>query len=333
MHFLCPQDSEKIIFWPLFGNSLWKQAILFYHQKNPDEPVVLDLPQSLIPRMQKTVGSDQDLSRLDIRYGKEEGEGSPFFLNRIFYGEKDFVDIHSRADLLKLRSLMKEKIRQMTPTFVARVINKRISLPLSHFLAVMNISPNTITLVAFLFSLMGALFLLNPQNWLWGFLFFQINSLLDGCDGEVARLNLRATRLGKKLDVYADYLTSLLLMGGAAFGILNLPVENVFKFLAYPILLLPVLTGCFWLTVWSLGLLPGDLDDVEGKCHRKLESPLTIGQKIMSAFLGISRRDFYIFCIFILALFKQNHLIPIALVLVCGSWVLLSVYSLKTART
>lgn len=325
----------EILFKPLFGNSLLKQVLLYHHQTNkqkPEEPIILDIPESLLPRIKKAILNDCDLSCLDVRYGKSRAKDEGFPLNRIFYDANNFVDVHSPQDLARLRSLMKKKIRNRTPTFVARVINKPVSLPLSHLLALLKVRPNTITLTALLFSLFGAFFLMDSQKFWMGFVFFQVNSILDGCDGEVARLNLKTTPLGKKLDVYADYLTSFLLMEAGTLGILKIHAGSLTGFLAYPIALLPLMTGSLWLVVWIFKLTKGELDDMEGACHQKLASPANVYEKVMAVILWISRRDFYIFFLFILALAHQYSFIPIFMLLVGISWFILSCYSVKLAR-
>ncbi len=215
----------------------------------------------------------------------------------------------------------------MTP--VAKHINKRLSIPLSKLIARTNISPNQITVFAMLWSLIGTLCFFMPSYYFLAFACFQINSILDGTDGEVARMNLRFSDFGKKFDVYCDYLTSILLVFGEFIGyyLLNPTPKTLVGSIVGIINLL--LIGLAWLIAIRLRLTPDNFNDVEVICHRRLQQPKTALEKVLSVFLSISHRDFYILAVFILSLFGRFSLIHYFLVLVCISWLLLTLYSLK----
>lgn len=90
---------------------------------------------------------------------------------------------------------------------VARYINKKISFRLTRYLLVyLPFTPNMVTLFAGLVGLYGA-FLIStgqPNNVLMGFLLAQIQSILDGCDGELARVRFQQTAIGEWLDTIVD---------------------------------------------------------------------------------------------------------------------------------
>ena len=90
---------------------------------------------------------------------------------------------------------------------VARIINKKISFRLTRYLLVhLPFTPNMITLVAGLVGLFGA-FLVSTgtyENVVMGFALAQLQSILDGCDGELARVRFQQTSLGEWLDTIVD---------------------------------------------------------------------------------------------------------------------------------
>jgi CDP-alcohol phosphatidyltransferase len=98
---------------------------------------------------------------------------------------------------------------------VARWINKRISFRITRYLLVhLPITPNMVTLLAGVVGLYGALLISTGtyDNVLLGFLLAQVQSILDGCDGELARVRLQQSALGEWLDTIVDDLLNLALV-------------------------------------------------------------------------------------------------------------------------
>jgi len=99
--------------------------------------------------------------------------------------------------------------------FVSRLINRPVSIRISARLASTSITPNQITAASFLITLAGAALLATGKVGLTvaGGLVVQAASILDGCDGEIARLKHWATRRGAWLDTildrYADSVVTL----------------------------------------------------------------------------------------------------------------------------
>lgn len=120
------------------------------------------------------------------------------------------------AEKLLLRSLVKTKRTGLKPAyydgFIAREINRRVSLRITKLLANTSITPNQITVLSFLLSLAGSfLFLLgNYLATAVAGIVMQIHSIIDGCDGEIARLKFMESRYGAwldgVLDRYADFI-------------------------------------------------------------------------------------------------------------------------------
>ncbi len=90
--------------------------------------------------------------------------------------------------------------------FVSRRMNRPLSTRLSKYLVRTAITPNQITVISFLMSLMGSafLFLGTYTTGVLGGILIQGGSVIDGCDGEVARLKGIATPRGGWLDTMLD---------------------------------------------------------------------------------------------------------------------------------
>lgn len=98
---------------------------------------------------------------------------------------------------------------------VARFINKRISFPITRYLLVrLPLTPNLVTLIAGFVGLYGALLIATGtyQNVVYGFLLAQAQSILDGCDGELARVRLQQSAIGEWLDTIVDDFLNLALV-------------------------------------------------------------------------------------------------------------------------
>jgi 1L-myo-inositol 1-phosphate cytidylyltransferase / CDP-L-myo-inositol myo-inositolphosphotransferase len=105
------------------------------------------------------------------------------------------------AERRLLSALVKE-----TDGFMARHIDRPISLQVSRLLAPTAVTPNQITIISVVIGLCGAPFFLSSVWW-WqtvGALLFLVHSIVDGCDGELARLRFQESRYGGVLDFWGD---------------------------------------------------------------------------------------------------------------------------------
>ncbi|MBI3625115.1 MAG: CDP-alcohol phosphatidyltransferase family protein [Candidatus Rokubacteria bacterium] len=120
-----------------------------------------------------------------------------------------------RAETWLLRSLVKE-----AEGFMSRHVERRISLALTRRLAPTRITPNAMTLVSLAIGLLGAPFFLSATAayQLTGALLLLIHSILDGCDGELARLKFQESRWGSLLDFWGDNVVYVALTACIAVG-------------------------------------------------------------------------------------------------------------------
>ena len=106
-----------------------------------------------------------------------------------------------QAETWLLRSLIKQR-----EGFMSRHFERKISLALTRRLALTRITPDVMTLVSLAIGLAGAPFFLSgaPAYQLTGALLFLLHSILDGCDGELARLKFMESPHGAILDFWGD---------------------------------------------------------------------------------------------------------------------------------
>jgi phosphatidylglycerophosphate synthase len=119
------------------------------------------------------------------------------------------------AERRLLQALVKE-----TDGFMARHVERPISLQISRHLAPSAVTPTQITTVSVAIGLCGAPFFLSAL-WSWqtmGALLFLLHSIVDGCDGELARLRFQESRLGGILDFWGDNVVHVVIFACMAVG-------------------------------------------------------------------------------------------------------------------
>lgn len=135
----------------------------------------------------------------------------------------DTVDpmvVTTRADIrLAERHLLRSLVKD-TDGFMARHVERPISLAISRLLASTPVTPNQITLISVAIGLAGAPFFLSASapRQTAGALLLLAHSILDGCDGELARLKFQESRWGGILDFWGDNIVHCAAFGCMAVG-------------------------------------------------------------------------------------------------------------------
>jgi choline kinase/phosphatidylglycerophosphate synthase len=122
-------------------------------------------------------------------------------------------DVDTPDDLRRASVRLRRSLPRSTDGPVARLLNRRLSVPTSWQVARFSVSPDVLSAISFLVGLAGAILLSLGQGVVGGVL-AQACSILDGVDGEVARLTLRAGPRGTLLDGYLDRLGDAALCAG-----------------------------------------------------------------------------------------------------------------------
>ena len=141
-----------------------------------------------------------------IRALAAEGRMRAFDVGDGYWQDVDTPEMLAHGERTLLGRLVKP-----TDGWVSRHINRPVSTRISRWLVRTPVTPNMVTLATFLTGLAGAWSVLDGTYWpvLLGALLFQVSSILDGCDGEVAVLTFRESKYGSWLDTITDNLTYL----------------------------------------------------------------------------------------------------------------------------
>jgi phosphatidylglycerophosphate synthase len=106
--------------------------------------------------------------------------------------------------------------------FISRHINKKISFRITrYFLCRLPITPNQVTVGAAVIGLLGCPLIATGRYpaVVAGFLLAQAQSILDGCDGELARVRFQQSAIGEWLDTVVDDLFNLALIASLGIGL------------------------------------------------------------------------------------------------------------------
>ena len=130
--------------------------------------------------------------------------------------DKFWADVNDPESYRKAESEVLKNLNKQQDGIIARYFNRPISIWISKKLSFTNITPNQISIFAFsvacIASLLFAMGSYIPL--IIGGILAQISSIIDGCDGEVARLKYQESSYGGWFDAVLDrYADAFLLFG------------------------------------------------------------------------------------------------------------------------
>jgi phosphatidylglycerophosphate synthase len=131
------------------------------------------------------------------------------------------VAVASAADLPRAERFLLKGLIKDTEGFMSRYFDRAISLAVSRRLADTRMTPNQMTVAAVAIGVVGALFFLSsrPSIQVIGGLLFLLHSILDGCDGELARLKFQESRYGGILDFWGDNVVHVAIFAAMGLGL------------------------------------------------------------------------------------------------------------------
>jgi CDP-alcohol phosphatidyltransferase len=186
---------------------------------------------------------------------------------------------------------------------VSRYLNRPISRVVTRLLLRFPTTPNAWTLLIFSLPIIASLILLHGTYWsfLWGLVLFQVFSVLDGCDGEIARAKFLESERGRRLDDLCDILSNILLLLSLGFGLSRPANQSGHSSWAYLVegVVAAALIGVneFYLATRRADADPGGPAPLGGLVyprHRELverSGLLLLGEKFASWVIQLTKRD------------------------------------------
>jgi 1L-myo-inositol 1-phosphate cytidylyltransferase / CDP-L-myo-inositol myo-inositolphosphotransferase len=138
-----------------------------------------------------------------------------------------WTDVDTPEDLDQARARLRRSLGKDSDGPISRFLNRPVSTRISMAIAHLPLSPDLLSLLVLVLAI-GAGFLLGAGRGVAGGIAVQAVSILDGVDGEVARLRLRASPRGAMLDGILDRLADAAIIGGMGVWALDAaPAEPV----------------------------------------------------------------------------------------------------------
>ena len=134
-------------------------------------------------------------------------------------------DVDTTDDLRQARGLLRKSLTKASDGPVSRLLNRPISTRLSMALAALRPPPDLVSLLALLLGLAAAGLLAGGVGIIGGILVLAA-SILDGTDGELARLQFRAGPRGAMLDGILDRLADAAILAGLGLWALDVAAVN-----------------------------------------------------------------------------------------------------------
>ncbi len=187
-------------------------------------PVVV--PASLLPAcIQSALDGEAGVTRFLL-----DGQDPRGMLRLPWDGEMSQA-LHAKTEVPSVEEMLLSRLRSPEDgPIVDRFVNRSLSRFLTRWLVRTPLTPNQITLASVAIGLLGAWIFRReglPAT-LAGLLLFQLSVVLDHVDGELARLKLLFTPLGKWLDTFGDHAVSLAVIGCLAWRVaVGEPVRQV----------------------------------------------------------------------------------------------------------
>ena len=146
-----------------------------------------------------------------------------------------WVDVDNKRLLQKTQALLLSKLKKPSDGPVSRYLNRPVSTRITKYLLKRNVTPNQITISSFLLCCLSTLFFLlgGNINLAFGGLIAQISSIVDGCDGEIARLKFLETEFGRWIDAVLDRYADAFLIIGLTFYVYWLNKNLVFLLIGF----------------------------------------------------------------------------------------------------
>ena len=136
---------------------------------------------------------------------------------KVFDIKDDYwIDVDDEKTFKKAESKLLDTLKKTSDGPISRYLNRPISTRITRHLLRTDTTPNYVSIFSFILATLGAFFFFlgGYVNLVIGAILAQVSSVIDGCDGETARLKFQVTEFGGWFDAVLDrYADAFLLFG------------------------------------------------------------------------------------------------------------------------
>ena len=133
----------------------------------------------------------------------------------------EVLRLYDRDDRRRARQFLFASLIKPSDGPVSRHLNRHVSRAITRWVIPLGMTPNTMTVFVLITGLWGAYAAssANPASQLFGAFLYQMHSIIDGCDGEIARLTHRFGKHGALIDSLVDDLCNGAFFFGLSLGV------------------------------------------------------------------------------------------------------------------
>ena len=219
-----------------------------------------------------------------------------------------YTPITTKVELKSTKKALIKSLTKSTDGWVSRNLNRPISTLFSRVLAHTSVTPNQFTIFTGVIALITGYFMAagGYWNWLIAAFLFHMTSVMDGVDGELARLKFKSSPFGQWLDTVVDNLSYVVGLGGLVYGVYQYGMTPAVKWSGILAVAFAVAAlGSLYLYLLRFGK-GGTLLNVE----YGYQNSSGWYSKVMNVLAAFGKRDLFALIFLILAIFGQ---LPMAL--------------------
>ncbi|MDP6037592.1 MAG: NTP transferase domain-containing protein [Candidatus Latescibacteria bacterium] len=194
----------------------------------------------LFKALEQSIATGEGSLSGGIRILSERGSMRTADIGDAFWLDVDTPEAHVHAEGEMFRRLGKP-----TDGFVSRNVNRKVSTRISRLLVRTPVTPNQLSIATMFLSFLSAwLVFKGGESYLHlalGGLLFQFASIVDGCDGEIAKLKFMGSRLGEWIDTIADNVSYLVFFWAVLAGMYVYTEDTFYPMLGGVMVFLDVL--------------------------------------------------------------------------------------------
>lgn len=214
--------------------------------------------------------------------------------------------VKSKEDKLHVKKLLRQSLIKSTDGWVSKHLNRPVSISISRMLAHTPITPNQFTIFTGLLGVLAAYLLAKGPYWgfMIGAFLFHFTSILDGVDGELARLKFKASPFGQWLDTLVDNSSYVLALIGYLIGLYSDGITSFEKWAGISTLVFTALalgSMYYYLKRFKKG---GSLLNID----YSYKHGSRWSDKLLRALAPLGKRDLFALIFFFLGLIGQLHL-------------------------
>jgi len=193
---------------------------------------------------------------------------------------------------------------------IARFINRPISTRISRRLATTSVTPNQVSVATLGVGLLSAAFAAvgGFGAWIVTGLLFQLASMLDGVDGEIARLKFQRSLRGEWVDTTCDNISYVAFLIGLTVGAWRTGAPDLFVWTGIAAVLSAVLSLTNINLYLAQGRTSGSARSVKYGYQRENSDPNML-TRLLRVLHYFGKRDLFSLCVLILAIFGQITLV------------------------